>query len=475
MSKLTMDIPKNFILGASTSAWQTEGWCGKKENQDSYLDLWYKNDRDVWYEGYGPAIATDLINRYQEEVDLMKKVGITHYRTSINWSRFLTDYENAIIDEDYAKYYDDFLTKIVENGIVPMLCLEHYEVPAELFNKYGGWNSKHVVELFVKFAEKVFERYHNTVKRWFVFNEPIVIQTRVYLDAERWPYEQNTNKWMQWNHHKNLATAKVVQLFRHKNYQGSIGTIINPEVTYPRSSSKEDQQAAKMYDLFYNRVFLDPAFNGEYPQELIDLLAKHKVQWDYTNQELEIIKKFPVDEVAINLYFPHRVKAPTKQWHKDAPFHPAFYYESFTLPGRKMNKSRGWEIYPKIVYDFAMRVKQQYNNKSWFICENGMGIEDEQRFKDDQGMIQDDYRIDFISKHLYWTLKAINDGANCGGYMLWAFTDNVSPMNAFKNRYGLIEIDLEQNRNRRLKKSALWFEDLSKTRQLTVNLDDEDK
>ena len=104
-----------------------------------------------------------------------------------------------------------------------------------------------------------------------------------------------------------------------------------------------------------------------------------------------------------------------------------------------------------------------------------MGIEDEQRFKDDQGMIQDDYRIDFISKHLYWTLKAINDGANCGGYMLWAFTDNVSPMNAFKNRYGLIEIDLEQNRNRRLKKSALWFKDLSKTRQLTVNLDDEDK
>ena len=475
MSKLTMDIPKNFILGASTSAWQTEGWCGKKENQDSYLDIWYKNDRDVWHEGYGPAIATDLINRYQEEVDLMKTIGLTHYRTSINWSRFLTDYENAIVDEDYAKYYDDFLTKIVENGIVPMICLEHYEVPAELFNKYGGWNSKHVVELFVKFAEKVFERYHYIVKRWFVFNEPIVIQTRVYLDAERWPYEQNTNKWMQWNHHKNLATAKVVELFRRKHYQGSIGTILNPEVTYPRSSSKEDKQAAKMYDLFYNRVFLDPAFNGQYPQELIDLLAKHQVQWDYTEQELEIIKKFTVDEVAINLYFPHRVKAPTTQWHKDAPFHPAFYYESFALPGRKMNKSRGWEIYPKIVYDFAMRVKQQYDNKSWFICENGMGIEDEKRFKNNQGIIQDDYRIDFISKHIYWTLKAINDGANCGGYMLWAFTDNVSPMNAFKNRYGLIEIDLEQNRNRRLKKSALWFKELVKTRQLTVNLDDEDK
>lgn len=41
--------------------------------------------------------------------------------------------------------------------------------------------------------------------------------------------------------------------------------------------------------------------------------------------------------------------------------------------------------------------------------------------------------------------------------MLWAFTDNVSPRNAFKNRYGLVEIDLEHNRDRRLKKSASFY------------------
>ncbi|WP_157799837.1 family 1 glycosylhydrolase, partial [Bacillus subtilis] len=70
---------------------------------------------------------------------------------------------------------------------------------------------------------------------------PIVVQTRVYLDALRWPYEQNTHKWMQWNHHKNLATARVVQLFRAAGYAGRIGTILNPEVTYPRSSAPHDQ------------------------------------------------------------------------------------------------------------------------------------------------------------------------------------------------------------------------------------------
>lgn len=45
-------IPETFILGAASSAWQTEGWQGKKEGQDSYLDRWYKEERFVWHNGY---------------------------------------------------------------------------------------------------------------------------------------------------------------------------------------------------------------------------------------------------------------------------------------------------------------------------------------------------------------------------------------------------------------------------------------
>ena len=71
------------------------------------------------------------------------------------------------------------------------------------------------------------------------------------------------------------------------------------------------------------------------------------------------------------------------------------------------------------------------------------------------------------------TLRAREAGANCQGYMLWAFTDNVSPMNAFKNRYGLIEIDLQNNRARRPKASASWFRKLGESRELTLDIDDE--
>lgn len=140
-----------------------------------------------------------------------------------------------------------------------------------------------------------------------------------------------------------------------------------------------------------------------------------------------------------------------------------------------MNKSRGWEIYPKIIYDMGIRIKNEYNNIEWFISENGMGIENEAIFKNEEQIIQDDYRISFISEHLYYTLKAVEDGSNCKGYMLWAFTDNVSPMNAFKNRYGLVEINLENDRSRHLKKSGYWYKSIIAERSLTVDLDEEYK
>ena len=473
MSIKSIAIPQDFILGAAASAWQTEGWSGKKEGQDSWIDLWYKNDRHVWHNGFGPAVATDFINRFREDVALMKQAGLTHYRTSINWSRFLTDYENATVDEEYAAWYDALFDEMHRQGIEPMICLEHYELPGVLLETYGGWASKHVVELFVRYAQKVFERYHAKVTRWFTFNEPIVVQTRVYLDALRWPYEQNTHTWMQWNHHKVLATAKVVKHFHEKGYHGTVGCILNPEVTYPRSQAPHDVRAAERYDLFYNRVFLDPFVHGRYPQELFTLLEQHQVQWEYTAEELAIIAENTVDELGINLYYPHRVKSPSRAWHPETPFHPAYYYEPFDLPGRRMNKSRGWEIYPRIIYDMAMRIKNEYRNIPWFVAESGMGVENEAQFRNRDGVIEDSYRIDFISEHLYYTLLAREEGANCHGYMLWAFTDNVSPMNAFKNRYGLIEIDLENNRARRAKKSASWFRQLRDERSLTLTVDDE--
>lgn len=468
-------LPEQFFLGAAASAWQTEGWKGKKESQDSYMDSWYKNSKNTWYDGYGPAVATNFIERYKEDISYMKEIGLNCYRTSLNWSRFLTDYEDAVVDEEYAAYYSDMIDTCLAAGVEPMICLEHYEVPTYLMDRYQGWSSRHVVDLFVKYAERAFERFGDRVRYWFVFNEPIVVQTRAFLDALRWPFHRDTQMWMDWNYNKALVTAKVMEAYKKSGFKRDdckLGTIINVETAYARSDSEGDKRAEDMYDLFYNRIFLDPAIKGVYPQEALDIVEKYGVHVVREPEDAAVFAENTVDWVGINLYHPNRVKERETAPAENIQFHPNFFYDDFDLPGKKMNPFRGWEIYPKIMYDFGMRMKKEYDNKEWFVAESGMGVQNEKQFRDASGMIQDDYRIDFIKQHLYYTVKAAQEGSNVKGFMLWAFTDNVSPANAFKNRYGLVEIDLEDNRNRHLKKSAYFYKKTIETGCFEYNNDE---
>ncbi len=114
---MLIEIPETFILGAASSAWQTEGWRGKKAGQDSFLDQWYQQERFVWHEGYGPAVATNFMEQYGEDIELMKEIHLTHYRTSINWARFFTDYEKLIVDEEYAAHIDAVINALLAAGV----------------------------------------------------------------------------------------------------------------------------------------------------------------------------------------------------------------------------------------------------------------------------------------------------------------------------------------------------------------------
>lgn len=134
------------------------------------------------------------------------------------------------------------------------------------------------------------------------------------------------------------------------------------------------------------------------------------------------------------------------------------FFDAYEWPERRMNPYRGWEIYEKGIYDIAINVRDNYNNIPWFISENGMGVQDEERFIDETGMIRDDYRIDFIKEHLKWLHKGMQEGSNCFGYHLWTFMDNWSWCNAYKNRYGLFRVDINDNYKRTIKKkwTMVW-------------------
>lgn len=454
-------FPENFLWGSATSGPQSEGRFNKKH--DSVFDYWYDIEPDAFFDKVGPNVASNFYNSYKEDLAMIKEIGLNSFRTSIQWTRLIKDFETAEVDEDGVRFYNDMIDECLKNGLTPIMNLHHFDLPVELYKKYGGWESKHVVDLFVKFAEKAFELFGDRIKYWTTFNEPIVVVEGQYLYKFHYPCLVDGKKAVQVMFNINLASAKAIEAYRKGGYNkdgGKIGIVLNLTPSYPRSESKEDLAAAKFADDFFNNSFLDPAIKGKFPEYLVEKLTEDKVLWEATEEEMAIIKNNTIDFLGVNYYQPRRVKAKEEAYDETLGLMPDKYFDSYIMPGRRMNPYRGWEIYPEAMHDIAMNLKNNYNNIPWYISENGMGVEGEDRYKNEDGIIEDDYRIDFIKEHLEHLHRGIEEGSNCFGYHTWTPIDCWSWLNAYKNRYGYISVDLDTQK-KTIKKSGRWIKEVT--------------
>lgn len=450
-------FPEGFWWGSATSGPQSEGSFNKRHK--SVFDYWYEVEPEIFFDNVGPTVASNFYNSYKEDIAMLKEIGLNSVRTSIQWTRLIKDLETGEPDEDGVRFYNDVIDEFIKNGILPIMNLHHFDLPVELYEKYGGWESKHVVDLFVKFAETAFKLFGDRVKHWATFNEPIVIIEGQYLYQWHYPKVINGEKAVQVMYNLNLASAKAIKAFRdlgcHKD-GGKIGIILNLTPAYPRSNAEEDVKAAEFADSFFNYAFLDPAVKGEFPKVLTNVLEKDNIMWEATEEEMEIIKENTIDFLGVNYYQPRRVKAKESQWDENSTWMPEKYFDNYDMPGKRMNPYRGWEIYPQCMYDIAKNIKDNYNNIPWFISENGMGVEGEDRYINEDGIIEDDYRIDFFKEHLEYLHKGIEEGSNCFGFHSWTPIDCWSWCNAYKNRYGFISVDLDTQK-KTIKKSGRWI------------------
>ena len=451
-------FPKDFWWGAATSGPQSEGEFNK--NHKNIFDYWYDIAPENFHNNVGPNIASNFYNSYKEDIKLIKEIGLNSFRTSIQWTRLIKDFETGEPDEDGVRFYNDVIDKLIENKIEPVMNLHHFDLPIELYEKYGGWTSKHVVDLFAKFAETAFRLFSDKVKYWTTFNEPIVIIEGQYLYKTHYPQIVDGKKAIQAIFNLNLASAKAIKIFKEKGYDkegGKIGIILNLTPSYPKDiNNKEDVYAANISDQFFNRSFLDPAVKGEFPAEIIEIFKKDNVLFDHTENEIDIIKNNKVDFLGVNYYFPRRIQAKINKEDIGEVWLPENYFDNYDMPGKRINPYRGWEIYPKAIYDIAINIKENYNNIPWFISENGMGVENEERYINEEGYIEDDYRIEFYKEHLEYLHKAIEEGSNCFGYHTWTAIDCWSWCNSYKNRYGFISLNLE-TQEKTIKKSGKWI------------------
>lgn len=450
-------FPKGFYWGSSTSGPQTEGRVEGDGKGDNDWDYWFSTKPHRFHNEIGPGQTSTFYEHYIDDIGLLEKTGHNIFRTSIQWSRLIPKGRGAVNPKATA-FYRDVFKRIRQKGIRLMINLYHFDLPFAL-QEDGGWENRATVDAYVDYARLCFQEFGDLVDDWITFNEPIVPVECGYLYDYHYPNKVDAKAAVQVAYHTQLASSLAVKACHELLPDKKIGIVLNLTPAYPRSSHPADLKAARVAELFQAKSFLEPSVKGVYPRELLDILQKHDLMPTYTDQELLDIKENTVDYLGVNYYQPLRVMAPKYAPNPDAPFLPDYYYEHYDMPGRKINPHRGWEIYEQGIYDIAQNIKEEYGNIEWILTENGMGVEGEEKFAQD-GVIQDDYRIDFVKNHLIELHRAIQDGANCKGYLIWTFIDCWSWLNSYKNRYGLVELDLE-TQERRIKKSGYWFKELS--------------
>lgn len=458
-------LPKDFVYGGATAAYQAEGSTkvGNKGRVawDSFLE---KEGR------FSPDPASDFYNKYDIDLDLCKEFGINGIRISIAWSRiFPNGYRTPNVEG--VKFYHNLFRKCSENKIEPLVTLHHFDTP-ETLHSNGDFLNRDNINHFVNYAKFCFDEFGEEVKKWATFNEIWPVSSGQYLIGKFPPgISFDYTKVVQSMHNMMVAHGKVINLFNEFGFDGEIGIIHSLETKYPYRNCREDELACNKADVFCNKFLLEATFNGFYSEETLnvikDILELNNGDFEISDDDIEIMKMASSknDFLGINYYQSNFVKfydGENEVFHNGTGDKGTSVYRLKGI-GEYMfdvdipRTDWDWLIYPKGLYDMIMRIKNNYPNyKKLFVTENGMGYKD----VFENGIINDEPRIDYIKAHLNEVARAIEDGANVKGYYVWSLMDLFSWTNGYDKRYGLFYVDFETQK-RYPKKSAYWFKKIS--------------
>ena len=151
---------------------------------------------------------------------------------------------------------------------------------------------------------------------------------------------------------------------------------------------------------------------------LIKRYERDGIQIPYMQGDRELLEEHTVDFVSFS-YYNSRVSS-ADAGGKDITEGNVFP----TLINPYLKTSDwGWPIDP-LGLRITLNVLYDRYQKPLFIVENGFGAED---IPDENGVIEDDYRIDYLRSHIKEMIKAVEeDGVELWGYTTWGCIDLVS-------------------------------------------------
>lgn len=409
-----MLFKKDFMLGAATAAHQVEG-----NNTNS--DYWVMEnlEHSVFVEKSG--LAVDHYNRYEEDIDLLKRAGLNAYRFSIEWARI--EPVEGQWNEKEMEHYIKVIDYCLANGIEPVVTYHHFSSPAWLITK-GGWESPDVVRYFERYAKYVTEHVAGKVKYVCTINEANMRLQMAFLIKD--------------------ITERMSKQSEIQNQEGSVQVGVN-------LSQNQSQMMMSMMETA-------KAFNIDDPRKVANFISQASEEGDLLvmkahNAARNAIKSVdPSIQVGLTLSL-HDIQCvdggeenAKKAW-DDEFTHYLPYIEKDDFLGvqcytRKIfdengaNSSfetgaktqMGYEDYPAGIVNVVRKCAKEFKGDI-IVTENGIATSDDER------------RCEFIKEALTGLNDCITEGFKLKGYFAWSLLDNFEWQKGFSMTFGLISVD----------------------------------
>jgi 6-phospho-beta-glucosidase len=471
-------FPENFLWGGATAANQIEGGSdvgGKGLSvadvytfdesipKERWTDQWHMMTHKQVEEAQDPSSpkyypkrhGIDFYHHYKEDIALFAEMGFKVYRMSLAWTRIFPNGDEVEPNEEGLAFYDRVFDELNYYGIEPLVSLSHYEMPLHLATEYGGWVNRKVIEFYVRFATTVFNRYKDKVKYWIPFNEINCVKhhpwTSIGVVEENHPQLEQAK--FQGAHHQFVASALATKAWKEMNPNVKVGTMISYQLLVPYSCDPDDIQKTveKQRESLF---FTDVQARGYYPAYTARMLAEKNVVLETEPEDEQIMRENPVDFISFSYYMSSAVSAHPENLEGAVGNLITGGIKNPFLPASEW----GWQIDPKGLRTALNQLYDRYQ-KPLFVAENGLGAVD---VVEEDGSINDDYRIDYLGAHIKQIKEAIQDGVDVFGYTSWGCIDMVSASTSqLSKRYGFIYVDKHDNGSgtlkRTKKKSFHWY------------------
>jgi beta-glucosidase len=435
-------------FGVATSSYQIEGAVAADGRGPSIWDTFCAVPGAV-ADGSDGSVACDSYHRWEDDLELIRRLGVSAYRFSVAWPR-IQPTGSGTVEPRGLDYYDRVVDSLLAAGVRPFPTLYHWDLPQSLEDA-GGWPVRETALRFAEYAGVVAERLADRVRLWSTMNEPWCSAFLGYAAGVHAPGRREPEAAYAAAHHLLLGHALARDAIRAARPDAQVGIVLNLTAVHPET--ERDRPAAEFVAAVQNGLWLEPLAEARYPAILAQARA---LTGDGVVRDGDLRRvQGSADWLGINYYTPFRVGSRDETARAVGQAASAYpYAPPFVFRPRAPRTDMGWEIDESGLTQTLLDAATRLPGVPLRVTENGAAFPDASR--DDDGSVRDADRIDYLQRHLSAVDDARAQGAPVVDYFAWSLLDNFEWAEGYRRTFGLVQVDA-RTQDRRPKASFGWY------------------